>query len=410
MTEPPRTADAATASRRRRAFRFVLLMGLVSLLADMCYEGMRSAIGPYLALLGASSTAVGFVAGLGEFVGYGLRYLTGRLADRTGHYWALTIAGYAINLIAVPALALAGHWWTVAALVALERLGKAVRSPARSTLLSFAAEEIGQGKSFAIHELLDQVGGVAGPLVITAVLLVAGDGIHGHRWAFAALAVPAVANLAVLLIARRRVPDPRHLAPQKPPAAPGTGMGAAYWTYVAGVALIAAGLADWALVSYHLEVTHAAPTALLPIVYAAAMAADAVAALVAGWLFDRSRDRGGRGTGVVAGAAVIAAGFAPLVFTGGAVLPFVGVALWAFGLAATESVAKATIATLVSPERRGRAYGAYYAVFGAAWWLGSLAIGALYARSPAAAAAFCSGCLLAGAAVLAISGRARRAN
>src|SRR5262245_34964408 len=132
MTEPPRTADAAAADRRRRAFGFVLLMGLVSLLADMCYEGMRSAIGPYLALLGASSTAVGFVAGLGEFVGYGLRYLTGRLADRTGRYWTLTIAGYGINLIAVPALALAGSWWTVAALVALERLGKAVRSPSRS--------------------------------------------------------------------------------------------------------------------------------------------------------------------------------------------------------------------------------------------------------------------------------------
>src|SRR5438445_6330860 len=94
--------------RHARAKHFIILLGWVSLFADLCYEGMRSAIGPYLALLGASGTAVGIVSGTGEALGYALRYVSGSLADRTQAYWLITIAGYATNLIAVPLLALAG--------------------------------------------------------------------------------------------------------------------------------------------------------------------------------------------------------------------------------------------------------------------------------------------------------------
>ncbi|HEX8107240.1 MAG TPA: MFS transporter, partial [Kofleriaceae bacterium] len=212
MTDAPRPEARAVRTppdpRRARARHFVILLGWVSLFADLCYEGMRGAIGGYLAALGASAVAVGMVAGTGEAIGYGLRYVSGALADRTQRYWALTIAGYATNLVAVPLLALAGSWPTVALLVGLERLGKAVRSPAKSTLTSFAASDLGAGKAFAINEAMDQIGGLAGPLAVTGVLLWRGETLSGYAWAFSLLAIPAAITIAVLLRARRLYPDP----------------------------------------------------------------------------------------------------------------------------------------------------------------------------------------------------------
>jgi MFS family permease len=391
---------------RQRALTFVVIMGAVSLLADMCYEGMRSAVGPYLGLLGASAAAVGFVAGLGELIGYGLRYLTGALADRTGRYWALAFAGYGVNLVAVPLLAVAGSWPMVAALIALERLGKAVRSPAKATLTSFAAREVGAGRAFAIAEAMDQLGGIAGPLLVAGVLAVAGGDRGAYQVAFALLAVPAAACLGVLALARHRYPDPRSLETASAmPASAGGDLRAVYWLYLCGVALVAFGLSDWALLAYHLARTEAVGTSALPVVYAAAMAADAVAAIGVGELFDRRRKAGRSGVGVLAIAVLGAAAFAPLVFAGGPTLALVGVAIWAVGLAATESISKSIVAVLVPAAERGRAYGIYYLVFGAAWWLGSMTTGALYDRDPGWAAVFAASSLVAAGIVLAICGR-----
>jgi MFS family permease len=87
--------------------------------------------GPFLAFLGASAAATGVVAGFGEFIGYGLRVISGYLSDRTGRYWAVTLWGYALNLVAVPVLALAGNWEVAALLIVAERLGKGLRTPGR---------------------------------------------------------------------------------------------------------------------------------------------------------------------------------------------------------------------------------------------------------------------------------------
>lgn len=394
--------------RRRAAMAFVVLMGLVSLFADACYEGMRSAVGPYLAHLGASATAVGIVAGSGELVGYGLRYVTGRLADRTRAYWALTIVGYATNLVAVPLLAVTGSWYAVAGLIVLERLGKAIRNPARSTLLSFAAAEVGHGKSFALHEAMDQLGGIIGPLSVAAVLWWRGDDLDGYRWAFALLAIPAALSVATLLGARARFPDPRSLAPAHDDDDARPGFGRAFALYLAGVALVGFGLADWALLAFHLEHRDVLAGALVPVVYAAAMAADGGAALLVGGAFDRARSRGGSGLTVLAAALVVAAASLPLVLLGGTGAALAGIALWALGLGATESIGKATVAILSPPARRGAAYGLYYLVFGAAWWLGSILIGVLSDRSRLAASAFGVVSLLLAAAMMLVADRAHR--
>ncbi|MEK7699337.1 MAG: MFS transporter, partial [Planctomycetota bacterium] len=156
MSHQSGTTGSGNNNSRSNALRFIVLLGIVSLFADMTYEGARSINGPYLAVLGASATTVGIIAGLGELIGHSLRLVSGYITDRIGRYWAITLFGYAINMIAVPAIALAGRWEIAAILMVTERIGKAIRTPARDAMLSHATREIGRGKGFGLHEALDQ--------------------------------------------------------------------------------------------------------------------------------------------------------------------------------------------------------------------------------------------------------------
>lgn len=410
MTQPPPASISPPdpGNAKRDARRFVILLGWVSLLADLCYEGLRAAVGPYLAMLGASATAVGIVAGTGEMLGYALRYGSGLLADRTGRYWLLTFIGYASNLIAAPMLALVAGtlaaWPWVAVLIGVERLGKAIRSPAKSTLTSFAAKQLGAGKAFATAEAMDQVGGMLGPLLVAGVLAIWGQSHASFSLAFALLTIPAIACMAVLTRARRRFPDPRRLESQAP-AQVSTALPMRVRLYLLGVALIAIGLADWPLLAFHFERTGAFRGPWVMIAYAAAMAFDGVVSVIIGPLFDRQRAAGKSGGRVLAAFLVAASGYGFLTLVSESRITIVlGIALWSMGRAATDSVAKALIAVNVPAEVRGRAYGIYYVVFGAAWWLGSIALGALYDHvSITAAAGLAAGALLAGAAVVVVA-------
>ncbi|HUM12127.1 MAG TPA: MFS transporter [Myxococcaceae bacterium] len=369
----PARADADLV---RRARRFVVTMGVVALFGDMTYEGARGLVGPYLGLLGASATTVGIAAGAGELAGYTLRLFTGWLADRTRAHWPLTILGYAVNLVVVPGLALAGSWEVAVALVIAERVGKAIRSPARSTLVSHAARRAGEGRSFGLEEALDQIGAVAGP-VLTTLAIAASPGstpLGGYRLAFLVLAVPALATLVLVLAARRAFPAPEELEPPAPPlAAP---LGASFRLHVAAAALVGLGFADWALIAFHAGRSGLVPLGLVPLLYAGAMAVDAVAALAFGHAFDR------HGPGVLALSCVVGAGAAPLVFLGGSAAALVaGAALWAVAMGAQESIYKAAVARFVPAAERARAYGVFFAVFGVAWFVGSAAMGWLYDRS-----------------------------
>src|SRR5438552_7725718 len=176
---------------RGTAITFVILLGVVSLFSDMTYEGARSITGPYLAVLGASATVVGIVAGFGELVGYALRLVAGYLSDRTGRYWTITLVGYVVNLLAVPLLALAGRWELAAALMIAERLGKAIRTPARDAMLSHATTKMGRGWGFGLHEAMDQTGALLGPLIGAAVLFRR----DGYSTVVGVLLIPALPTL-----------------------------------------------------------------------------------------------------------------------------------------------------------------------------------------------------------------------
>jgi len=345
----------------------VVLLGVVSLFADMTYEGARSVTGPFLAVLGASGTAVGLIAGLGELIGYSLRLAAGYLADRTGRYWAITLAGYGLNMIAVPLLALAGRWEIAAALMICERVGKAIRTPARDTMLSHATHQVGHGWGFGLHEALDQAGAVLGPLIVAAVLATGGE----YRTAFAVLLVPATVTLGTLVLARWLYPSPRDLEPATP-TPQGRGFPRAFWLYVAAAALVAAGYADFPLIAYHFGKTSVVPVGWIPVFYAVAMGVDALAALAFGRCFDRF----GLATLIVA--VLCSALFAPLVFLGGFYPALGGMALWGIGMGAQESILRAAIAGMVPRDRRGVAYGVFSSSYGLAWFAGSAAMGILY--------------------------------
>jgi len=349
------------------ALRFVVLLGVVSLFADMTYEGARSITGPYLAILGASATVVGIVAGFGELIGYALRLVSGYISDRTGKYWTVTLIGYFVNLLAVPLLALAGRWEIAALLMVAERMGKAIRNPSRDAMLSHATQRIGRGWGFGLHEAMDQIGAILGPLIVAGVLYFNGD----YRMSFAILLIPALLALAVLLVARALYPRPRDLEVASAELKT-KGFSRTFWLYLAAVSLIAAGYVDFPLISYHFEKLSAVPKVWVPVFYAVAMGVDALSALFFGRLFDRI------GLSILVIVSLISSLFAPLVFLGGFSLALIGMALWGVGMGAQESIMRAAIAGMVSMDKRSTAYGIFNAGFGLSWFLGSALMGILY--------------------------------
>jgi len=372
----PNAAEADLAEEalpRRRAIVFIVFLGVVSLFGDMTYEGARSITGPYLGMLGVTATTIGIVAGFGEMIGFGARLASGYFGDRTGRYWAVTIAGYVLNLFAVPLLALAGSWQIAVVLIVAERAGRGIRAPVRDAMLSHAASRTGLGWGFGLHQALDQIGAVIGPLVVSGVLFVG----SGYRIAFAWLVIPALLSMAVLLAARFLFPRPRDFE-LAPAPLEREGLAPIFWVYIVAVAFIAAGYADFPLIAYHFDKARVMPAEWIPLLFALAMAVDGIAALALGSLFDRI------GIRTMVLATIASAAAAPLVFLGNFPLAAVGMACWGVGTGAQDSVMRATISRLAPQDRRATALGIMNAVYGVAWFAGSVLLGVLYDLSIAA--------------------------
>lgn len=379
---PSTDSTSSPADMRRVALRFVLLISVLSFFADFTYEGARSITGPYLETLHASAFIVGTVAGLGELCGYALRFFSGRLADITGRFWPITIFGYTVQMISVPALALTGSWQAAAVLIVLERVGRAIRNPPRDVMLSHAAKHVGgYGWTFGVHEACDQFGALCGPLVIAVVLA------HGGKYheAFAVLLVPVLITLSFVWIARLLYPKPQDLEPAFTDSGPPTPYARAFWVYLVGAALVAVGFADYSLIAYHFAREHSVSSTLIPIFYAVAMAVSGGASLVFGRLFDRY------GFPVLVGLTIVASLFAPLVFLGGFWMALLGAAIWGMGMGVHESIIPAAVTPMVPSQRRASAFGLFTASYGIFWFLGSALMGFLYERSLVGVIVFCMG-------------------
>jgi MFS family permease len=383
--------------RNRTAFRFVLIIGIVNLFADLTYEGGRGIVGPFLGSLGASAAIVGFVAGFGELMGYGLRSISGYFADKTHRYWLFAFTGYAINLLAVPALALAGQWPLAAGLVIAERTGRGIRKPTVEAMLSYAGKSIGAGWVFGLNEALDQAGATIGPLVVALVLYLNG----GYRTGFGVLLIPALLCLGILVVARLLYPRPHELKEAAGHAFVATNLAAPYWIYLGAGALIAAGLADFALIGFHFHKANTVPANLIPVFYAVAMGSSALASISLGRLFDRF------GANIALLAFFISAASAPFVFLGTPVFALIGMILWGVGMSAQGSLFQAMLTGVIPPEKRSTAFGLFDTGYGIAWFLGSAAMGLLYEKSILAVALFSVALQLAALPVLFVANKKR---
>ncbi|WNM24338.1 MFS transporter [Demequina capsici] len=394
-TPPPRGSRAIGQPGTRWApWRVVVMLGVTSLAADMVYEGARSLYGPLLASLGATAVVVGVVTGAGEAVALILRLVSGPLTDRTGRYWAVTIVGYALTVVSVPLLAFtpflgAAGLAVASVLILLERVGKAVRSPAKSALLADAATRVGTGRGFGVHKALDQTGAFLGPLLVAAVVGATG----ALWWGPAALAVPGVVAMIVLFATRAHTPEPAHRAAVPEASLGGTprlgaeaeqehrswfaravgaGLPRVFFWYAAAAGLMTGGLVTFGLIGYHLVVSGLASDAAVPVIYAFGMLAEALGALVIGWFYDRI------GTRVLYAVPVLVAIVPAVAMSGRLWVSIGGVLVWGLAFGIQDSTIKALVADVVEAPRRATAYGVFAAVQGVMAIGGGLMAGWLY--------------------------------
>ena len=367
---------------------FIILFGIVSLFSDMTHEGASSIRGAYLSLLGASAATIGFISGLGELIGYSMRYVFGKLTDKSRQYWPMTIVGYVLDIIAVPALALVGeHGWIAACvLLVIQRMGKAIKKPAKDTIMSFAASQEGVGKSFGIQEVLDQIGAFIGPVLLYLVMLFKTEGTTFEIYSacFAVLAIPGAITLILLIVTRCKFPNPEHFEPEPKEYIPFK-LKKEFILYIAGISLFAFGFIDYSIIIMHVSRTYShlasglsetsalVSTGSLPLLSAGAMLVDAVAALFFGMMYDK------KGVKALVWSTVISAPFAVFVFAFDSVpMLLLGVALWGVGMGAQESILKAAVTSMVPKASRATGYGVFECSFGAFWFLGSWLMGVLY--------------------------------
>ncbi|GAP10928.1 permease of the major facilitator superfamily [Bellilinea caldifistulae] len=369
------TSPSKNPASRTRAIHFILLFGLVSALGDITYETGRGVSGAFLAFLGASATSIGLVSGLGEFLGYGLRLVSGYLASRTRAYWVATFLGYGL-LISIPLLAYTNRWEIAAIFLILERIGKAVRSPAKDTMLSHASYQVGRGWGFGIHEALDQVGAFLGPLIFAAVFAQR----QSYRDGFTILWIPALLTLFALLLARLRVPNPEELEntpttevevnSQKNSALPRV-----FLFYSAFTFFSVAGFANFQIISYHWVTRSIVPAAQIAIFYAVAMGVDAIAALIIGKTYDKF------GLSSLMVVPLISLPLPFLAFSSRYPLAILAAVVWGIIMAVHETIMRAAIADIVPGEKRAFAYGIFNTLYGAAWFVSGALLGILYDQS-----------------------------
>ena len=367
---------------------FIILFGIVSLFSDMTHEGATSIRGVYLSLLGASAGTIGFISGFGELIGYCLRYVFGRLTDKTKKYWQITIIGYVLDIIAVPALALVGKsgWIMACMLLVIQRIGKAIKKPAKDTILSFAASQEGVGISFGIHELLDQIGAFLGPVLLYLVMLFKTEGttLQIYSACFAFLAIPGAITIILLFVTKHKFPNPEHFEPEPKEYLPFK-MKKEFLLYISGISLFAFGFIDYSIIIMHISRTFAGiasglaetssiiSSGTLPLLYAGAMLVDAVAALFFGYMYDK------KGVKALVLSTIISAPFAIFVFSFNSIpMVLLGIGLWGIGMGAQESILKAAVTSMVPKASRATGYGIFEFSFGVFWFLGSWLLGVLY--------------------------------
>lgn len=361
----------------KKAFQLIFFLGLISLFGDIVYEGARSVNGPYLKELGANAAAVGFIAGLGEFLGYAIRLISGYFSDKTKAYWLFVFVGYGV-LISVPLLSMTGAWQLTALLIVVERIGKALRGPARDTIISHAAKQIGTGLGFGIAEAMDQIGAIAGPLIFSAFFFFTGaatKNARDYQNGYNLLWAPFILLLICVSMAYLRFPNPRQFEPRDIKEEKSPKLSKLFWQYCAFTFVTTLGFVNFFILGYHFKAKNVFVDAMIPFMYAAAMAVDGIAALVIGRLYDT------KGLTVLIIIPVLSIAGALFAFNGETFAAVLSMIIWGIVMGAHETVMRSAVADLTPSGKRGTGYGIFNTVYGIAIFIGSAVMGIFYERS-----------------------------
>ncbi len=348
----------------RNLFFLIILFGLVSLFGDITYEGARSITGPFLLNLGATAFIVGLISGIGEFLGYSLRFISGYFSDRTKSYWLFTIVGYSL-ILSIPFLSFTKIWQFAAIFIILERIGKAIRTPARDTILSYATKKVGRGFGFGIHEAFDQLGAIIGPLIFTLILIKGKNYSYGFRIMF----IPAIILIFILLFARKKYPEPEKFEMENDER---KNLSPVFFLYVFFTFLSIAGFINFQLISYHLKFKEVIKHSYIPLFYLIAMGIDGIFAVIIGKIYDR------KGFGALTLLPFIMMLLPFLVFTENVFLVVCGIILWGISMGIQETIIRAAIADITPVKKRGISYGIFNLGYGAGWFAGGALIGFFY--------------------------------
>lgn len=350
----------------------IFFLGIVSLFGDITYEGARSIIGQYLFVLGSSSLFVGFIAGFGEFIGYFLRILFGYLADKTKNYWLFMIIGYSLSVLSVPILAFTNNYIIAGILTLLERFGKAIRTPSRDTIISFIGSKYGYGISFGIHEFIDQIGALSGPLIVFLILSLSKN---NYKLSFLILIIPAILCLIFLFWTKIKFSNISEVEIRRE-SYESYKINKKFWIYTIAIGLVSFGFIDFALISYHYKRINLFEPNIIVILYSIAMITDAITSIILGKLFDKF------GIKVIIISVILTAFSSPLLFLfNEKILKFLAIILWGIGIGSQESIMRAYISNIIKKEERATAFGIFNSIYGFSWFVGSLIIGYLYSIS-----------------------------
>jgi MFS family permease len=353
---------------RNKAYLGILLLGTVSLLGDVVYEGSRGIVPDYLKFLGATAFVVGLVGGLGDFLGYTMRLVSGFLVDATRAYWVFILLGYGL-IASIPLLGIATGLEIAILLVLLERLGKALRAPSRDTVLSIVSKGVGSGKAFGIHELLDQVGAIIGPLFVAAFMFYSSNDYH---YTFSLLFIPFIMLLVALVYTYRKIGSQTAVYEQKRPEERIRKLSKPFYIYTLAVLLNTVGLIPYTLILFKAAtiLDPAQQQWMIPLIYVLIQGVDAPAAILSGYAFDKLGIR-------VLILPFLLSIFPPLLAMASSELPMLIASAAIFGLVLgmQESIYRAAVAELTPISSRGTAYGIFNTAYGVGFLISGVVFG-----------------------------------
>ena len=367
------------------AVRAIIIFGIISLLGDMVYESARGANSQYFELIGISAAKVGLVFGIGEFLGYFLRLISGVISDKSKKPWTFMFIGYGM-LFFVPLMGFTKNWNVLFVLILMERIGKAIRNPSKDTVLSAISEnQVGVGFAFGLQEALDQVGAFLGPLIFTAVFYFTGKNtLAEYSLGYKFLFIPFVLLMLFLYYSYRVISKGNLLGEEYGREFKSEKLKPIFWMYMAFTFFATLGFLNFSTLGYHMKSQNILTDGKITLIYSVAMIVDALTALIVGRLYDKLKEKSGKKDG-----GILVLGAIPVVTL---LLPFFGltksksliiVSMLIFGIimGTHETIMRSAIADITPFDKRGTGYGVFNTGYGLALFLGATIMGYLYDKN-----------------------------